>query len=786
MRRQNQQAIGILLLGAILCTGCYPTQPFYFRESSDLSMYLDKATEMEYPDVHEAHLEEVANTQEPYTLSDPFEMEADRIWDLTLEEAVAISLKNSKAIRTVGGNAAFRVIPNTTLTSDALPPNLINRNDAAPTIYDQALVSSDPQFGVEAALSEFDAQFNFNANFDRQDRPQNFTTGSPFFLSEFQQTLGVVTAELTKRSATGTQWFLRQGTVYDANNRGGLIYPSSYQATVEMEARHPLLRGSGVQVNRVNVLLARIREDVALADFEANIRNLTGDVEQAYWQLYFAYHNLEASKTGRDSALVTWRRVHQLMINGAEGGEAEKEAQARQQYFEFRSRTQAALRDLYKAEASLRYFLGLSANDGRLIRPIEEPTDAWVRFEWFDIHEEALMRAPELRRQKWRIKQRETELITARNQLLPQLDVVGLYRFMGLGDDLITTPRDGRNFNQPGSYAWDELTEGRYQEWSMGLQFSTPIGFRRELAGMRNAQLRIAREKAVLEDMELEISHLLTDAVRDLDANYNLVQTNLNRLIAANREVEAVQAAYEAGTVTLDQLLDAQRRRADTQIAYFQSLIEYNIAIKDIHLRKGTLLEFNGVYLAEGPWPEKAYFDAKGHARRRAASRHLDYGYTRPAVISQGPGHHHGVMSHGPMHGETIIYEGTEGEEIQTPRPPTPARATSGQPTPAKAPHGSTTQRSPAPKSLDLEELGLTSLVSEVRGQGRQAEPLPTNAQLAPAKKRSLTPTTSQPVLRTPPSQAARARSGSANSSPSKPKLAPVTTADASQWKAKR
>jgi outer membrane protein TolC len=143
---------------------------------------------------------------------------------------------------------------------------------------------------------------------DNLDRTQNYATGSPFFLSEFQQDLAVVTAELTKRSATGTQWFLRHGTTYDRNNRGGLLYPSSYQPTIEMEARHPLLRGSGVQVNRVNVLLARIREDVALADFEANIRNLTGDVEQAYWQLYFAYHNLEASKTGRDSGLVKLRR----------------------------------------------------------------------------------------------------------------------------------------------------------------------------------------------------------------------------------------------------------------------------------------------------------------------------------------------------------------------------------------------------------------------------------------------------------------------------------------------
>ncbi|MFI4873727.1 MAG: TolC family protein, partial [Blastopirellula sp. JB062] len=459
------------------------------------------------------------------------------------------------------------------------------------------------------------------------------------FPSVFEQNLGTGAIELTKKSATGTQWFLRNNYQYEWNNRSPITrpLPSDWQTNIELEARHPLLRGSGVQVNRVNVMLARVREDVSLADFETNVRNLVSDVEEAYWQTYFAYHNLEAAKTGRDSALVTWRRIFTLMQKGAEGGESEKEAQARQQYYEFRARTQAALRDLYKAENALRYFMGIAANDGRLIRPLSEPSDAWVKFDWFQIHEEAIALSAELRRQRWRLKQREIEMIAARNQLLPQLDVVGLYRFLGVGDNLISGNNTAADFPAPGSTAWQELTGGKYQEWTIGAQYSMPIGFRQELAGVRNAQLRIAREKAVLEDMELEVSHLLTDAVRDLDSNYNLVQSNLNRLIAADKEVDSVQAAYDAGTVTLDLLLEAQRRRSEAQIAYFQSLVEYNIAVKDVHLRKGTLLDYNGIYLAEGPWPDKAYFDAKGHARRRAASHYMNYGYTRPGVISRGP-----------------------------------------------------------------------------------------------------------------------------------------------------
>jgi hypothetical protein len=38
-------------------------------------------------------------------------------------------------------------------------------------------------------------------------------------------------------------------------------------------------------------------------------------------------------------------------------------------------------------------------------------------------------------------------------------------------------------------------------------------------------------------------------------------------------------------------------------------------------------------------WPGKAYIDASEHARRRGASRQINYGWTRPQVISRGGNH---------------------------------------------------------------------------------------------------------------------------------------------------
>jgi hypothetical protein len=220
---------------------------------------------------------------------------------------------------------------------------------------------------------------------------------------------------------------------------------------------------------------------------------------------------------------------------------------------------------------------------------------------------------------------------------------------------------------QAGSNAFSNLTSGEFQEWQLGLQLSMPFGYRRELSGVRHQQLLLARERAILLDLENEIVHQLGDAIRDIDLNYGLTQTNFQRRLAAEQEVFAVNAAYEVGNVTLDLLLDAQRRRAEAESAYYRSLVDYNRAIMNVHYRKGSLLEYDGVYLAEGPWPAKAYFDALRQARKRDAATYFNYGYTRPDVFSRGPYDQGVAGGHEAVHGAEMIDGSPAPQEAGTP-----------------------------------------------------------------------------------------------------------------------
>ncbi len=667
MNRQIRSYTSLTLCVLILASGCQPTQPFFFSKNSsplsgdDLSHYMNVATDIDYPDVDEPSLDEVQLAQSPFTLANAENFE---MWDLSLEEATRITLANSQVMRQLGG----RISDGGANIAGTTPETLIQNPGGAVTTYDPALVESGngtgtgSQFsgtGVEAALAEFDAQLDGSLLWQKNDRPQNFGLTGPgigdFFAPLFQQDTGNFTLGITKITANGSTFEIRNNTLYDLNNNGSRIQPSDWFTNMEAAFTQPLLQGAGTQYNRIagpltfqqaaagvvnqidGVIISRIRQDIALTDFEAGIRNMMRDVEDAYWELYFAYQALEARKVGRDSALETWRKIKALQRVGGQGGEADKEAQARSQYFLFRSQAELALTNLFRVENRLRYLMGMAATDGRLIRPTDEPTTAQVYFDWVNVHSESLARRTELRKQKWQVKRRELELIASRNHLLPRLDATGRYRWLGAGDDLINSGGTGLQPFDEGSNAFEVLTDGNFQEWELGLQLTMPIGFRRAMVGIRHFQLLLARERAVLKDMELEVSHQLSDAIRDVDLNFGLTQTNFNRRVAAEDEVEAVEAVYDSGRVTLDLLLDAQRRRAEAESDYYRSLVDYNRAIMRVHYRKGSLLEYNGVYLAEGPWPGKAYFDAMRRARRRHASTYMDYGFTRPDVISRGP-----------------------------------------------------------------------------------------------------------------------------------------------------
>ena len=98
--------------------------------------------------------------------------------------------------------------------------------------------------------------------------------------------------------------------------------------------------------------------------------------------------------------------------------------------------------------------------------------------------------------------------------------------------------------------------------------------------------------------------HDLSNAVADAARAYEACENALNRLNAAN----SVLIAYETQVkndldVDIDRQLDAQRRVVEAEIRYYQARAEYAVALKNVHLEKGSLMGYTELQILDGVVP---------------------------------------------------------------------------------------------------------------------------------------------------------------------------------------
>ncbi|MFG0335452.1 MAG: TolC family protein [Maioricimonas sp. JB049] len=616
-----------LLLPGLLLPGCsWHGDEVHYLGRPHQEHYRDIAQRIEYPAVDEPSTAAVEFTDAPRTLD---YSSAQEVWEMPLAEATYLALLNNDVIRT-GGAFLSRFNP------------VLSSPQAVSTVYDPAIQETGILFGnrgIEAALSDFDANFTTQMLWGRDE----VLTNNPFLSSGVAGgTLVSETADfnatLSKQMANGGQFSLGHQINYLGSNSAFQLFPSTYVGSLSATYRQPLLAGAGTEYTRIagpigrnvtavtgvaqGVVIARINSDIELTDFEANVRNLLRDVEDAYWDLYIAYRSFDAAASARNATMRVWR-VAKAKLEVGHDLPPYAEAQARDQLFESQIATDNARSNIYEAETRLRRLLGLNVNDGRVIRPTDEPITAKVVPDWNMAVSEALAQRVELRRQKWQMKSLELQLRAAESQLQPRLDFIAAYRVNGFGDDLLAQNRSNTFYKS--------ITNNEQTGWNLGFEMTMPIGFRTAKSQVRNLELQLARAQRVLETQELEISHELANAFQRLARSYQAAELSLNRVRAAREYVSRLEARSDR-ELNVDLLLRAQRTAANAEVTYYSNLVDYNRSLADLHFRKGTLLEHYDVHLMEGPWTPPAYTDS--HRRREARMYGLN---VDPHMIEESP-----------------------------------------------------------------------------------------------------------------------------------------------------
>ncbi len=463
--------------------------------------------------------------------------------------------------------------------ADALRRALLNNYQIKVDGYAPAISTAQ----IVQAEAAFDAAFFANINRNNSDRP----TPSQLLASQTDTTQ--VAGGIRKLLATGATLTLTQAMVR-IDNPGfqfQVINPSwTHNFTVEL--RQPLLRNFGIDFNRAQINIRKNERKINEEAFRARVIEILNNTEQAYWQLVAARRDVVISAEILAQARKTYEQIKaRIDFDAYTTLLFRSEANVKQQeftYIDVKNRVRNAEDQLLNLMNDRE--LPLSA-DIEII-PVDGPMITELVRDRFATVEIALERRPEILQARHAVDNTRIGLGIAKNQALPQLDVIYRMTMNGLGAS--------------SDQAFDQMTGNNFTDHFVGLEFLWNFGERAERAGIRIAALQ--QSQAVLRYKQA-LDNVITDcrvAMRNIETNYEQLGPSYQGVIAAAENLRSLQERQEnKSPPQLDTILNAQTQLASSRRALLQSAVNYNIALVDVERAKGTLLEYNNIVVAEAP-----------------------------------------------------------------------------------------------------------------------------------------------------------------------------------------
>jgi len=500
-------------------------------------------------------------TPPPPTVRNPLPEDANR--NLSLDEAILLALGDSEVVRQLAG--AVAVSSGRTIYDPAI----------ASTAIDQQRAAFDPFVDADNTWSQVEPP---TATFDPADPSRAVIGGVQTQNHNFR--LGVAQENLS--GGVG-----RLGFSNDASQFSPGVFPLNPQDrfNTELSYTQPLLRGAGVLANRVPIILARLDTERSFFRLSESVQELVRGTIEAYWSVVAARTDVWARRIQVQQADELAKFSSARLQTGFD--DVTVPAQAESALAQFRANLITSEATLLNTEAALKNILGIEPTLPFRFVPTTPPTQERIEFDWNQITQIAQVRRPDLIELKLILEADQQQLVLARNERLPNVDLVGLYRWNGL---------EGRMPNR-----MTNATGGNeFTDWTLGVNFSVPLYLRAERAALRSAQLVVARDRAVLEQGVHNAVHLLALRYRNLDTTYAQYEAFRKAREAARKNLMRQYAAYSTGNrVLFVNVLQAISDWGNSVSLEAQALAQYNTELANLERETGTILETHGIFFFE-------------------------------------------------------------------------------------------------------------------------------------------------------------------------------------------
>lgn len=411
-------------------------------------------------------------------------------------------------------------------------------------------------------------------------------SGSRTFI--FQQDADRAEAGLQFRTPLGTRAAItareaKIRTTFEGDQR--TIRPF-YQAFGGIELRQPLLKDFGPAANLADVRVARISQQVAELAWQKSVSDALAAVLGNYFDMLFAQADLRVKQ---DAIAADTKLVEQNMRRLELGFMSPIDVQQARAQVSLDTEQQLLSKNIFmERQFALRRLISREAQDNssRIYLPVETPDLNMPIGDRATLLGVAFTKRPDYLAAVTDAGKQDIRLRFARNQLWPQLDVLGTYGYNGIGNSESEARRGAIDKQAP--------------QWSFGLQFSMPLGNVQGRAQL--AAIKGFKEQAILKIRQSELTVTV-----DVDTALSRIETSKQRLATARqtRELneEAVRIAYkrlEEGQISSFDLIEQQRRVYDAHSRELGARADLNKSVATLWQATGTVLDNMGIEIVRG------------------------------------------------------------------------------------------------------------------------------------------------------------------------------------------
>lgn len=389
------------------------------------------------------------------------------------------------------------------------------------------------------------------------------------------------------------------GLKYDFSGNVSDKYGTTYSGTTNILARpfensggsiqvgltQPLLKNFWIDTTRLNIRVAKNKLQQSEQGLRLQIIFTATAVANAYYELIFARENAKVQQQALELAQTQLGQDRQRVQLGslAPLDVKQDEAQAAQSKASLiaAQNTLSIDQNALKSLLSDTNYLSWHATDIQPAETLEAPLQL---FDLQDSWNKGMSGRPDLLQARLNVEQQGIQLKFYRNQLFPELDLIGTYGFNG-----------GGSGSQEFSGAFGRINEGNQPFYTYGAQLSVPLGN----IGPRNQYkvTKATRQQVVLQLKQLEQNVMvqIDNAVKQAQSTYESVDATRQARIYAEAAFDAEQKKYAVGKSTTFTVLQLQTALTTARSNEIRALANYNEALANLAAQEGSTLERNGI-----------------------------------------------------------------------------------------------------------------------------------------------------------------------------------------------